>query len=1299
MDEPHIATTPAIPAVDENENKNELKSNHPVKSPVTGSAKLTLTDMWKKASSKKPKTEPKTNTEPELIVLDDEAPVARDPKSTTAPTSVKASAASKARNSSKPKGVHKPRKWSSKKVVVVRLGTIHASDGWFNNNYIFPVGYHAQTAFRSSIDLNEHVTHDCQIIGEGGQFWPKPTFRVTASDRPDEPLDGKSATACWTAVQKRINAEIESRRGKGEDLPPPPKTAIAGTEYFGFGNEGICGQIEVLDADKACTTYWEGKEAMREMNACKQVYGDQNNLIVRMMAQSGDVVGGNGGQAVSEDGESVITEDAEDVWEGEEVKFLEPKAVTVDDDAVKEMVSVMIEGVAAAMEAEDGDGDVVMREAADTVAAHVVAPPPESATPASALPASPAVPAVAVSHDKLDKPDIPAAQPSPLACAAAAADTVTTSTKKRRTFSFEAATVEAMEALYVKNSLPTKADKVKLAEEHGIEVKQIESWMGKRRKQDKDAAAGIVKTSKKKAKTSDGTGVLAVTQGEAADVDTTDAAGTVPATIQTPAAQNSEGKSRVPLPDDVLRARFGVTRAELEAEVVTLKTKGLFPPLVDLTTLVGSDPTPYSDDRLCYLAVGQSLTMTEFIATVSPMFVDATRPAEDAMRASMAVMLERKSADPVNKSIKAMDRLEWKNADGILGEGMWQWEAKNKENLDKDSGARAVAIKKRHAKVQERLRAIASVLSLTDSDVSAKIDKVDRVAAAFTKSSSMSVLIAEVENERKQEKFKEDFERLKADKKQEKERLKVEKEAEKERVKAEKEAEKQRLKAEKEAERQRIKAEKRAKKEQKKVASKTGFKDSKTLEKTANMFKSFLGVKKNTNKPPEAEAADTEAAYAAKDTRTYYERRFLKPTSSSEISVRAAPVQISLDPVLASTPSASAFGHDELVNEFRASMKAAGARYMAEQADLKIRCLGLPPSWARKADAIEVAEQTMQQLTSNGLTPDNIQTYRRKFIYVKDPYTVRPPFYGSKKPLEGNAFGPRHFFGKHPSLDYEIMSDEDWEEEPEGSSLSQDDAMSEDEADASNEDENSFCVGDGYLSADEGIKSDDDGVIAMDDADMCLIRSSKAEGAKGRRPDLAPYLEKSRRSGKPFVLVRDSVAAEANHGACYRGDTALCASLEMEILLPGARLEVPDLDEDKMRAAQTKDKKPKASTQAGAEDNADKMEKEKEKPTYDDLLPDLTAYILANAAATKPQLIDGFVARHSGRKLTKKWVDKSISALATRSGKAWKLKPATDTQGLPDGGVTPMCTIRAPMTVKPVATSVIDLLAKGEAEK
>lgn len=55
--------------------------------------------------------------------------------------------------------------------------------------------------------------HTCCILGAGGLHWPCPTFRVLASDRPDEPLDAKSPTGAWNAALSRINAEIEARYG------------------------------------------------------------------------------------------------------------------------------------------------------------------------------------------------------------------------------------------------------------------------------------------------------------------------------------------------------------------------------------------------------------------------------------------------------------------------------------------------------------------------------------------------------------------------------------------------------------------------------------------------------------------------------------------------------------------------------------------------------------------------------------------------------------------------------------------------------------------------------------------------------------------------------------------------------------------------------------------------------------------------------------------------------------------------------------------------------------------------------
>jgi hypothetical protein len=50
------------------------------------------------------------------------------------------------------------------------------------------------------------------------------------------------------------------RRALGEDIPPPPKTAIAGPEYFGLTHPAIVEQLESLDPERTCTAYWAGKQ-------------------------------------------------------------------------------------------------------------------------------------------------------------------------------------------------------------------------------------------------------------------------------------------------------------------------------------------------------------------------------------------------------------------------------------------------------------------------------------------------------------------------------------------------------------------------------------------------------------------------------------------------------------------------------------------------------------------------------------------------------------------------------------------------------------------------------------------------------------------------------------------------------------------------------------------------------------------------------------------------------------------------------------------------------------------------------
>jgi len=51
------------------------------------------------------------------------------------------------------------------------------------------------------VDTDALCLHECEIVGEGGNFWPAPTFKVTARDREDEPVVAKSCTGCWSQVR------------------------------------------------------------------------------------------------------------------------------------------------------------------------------------------------------------------------------------------------------------------------------------------------------------------------------------------------------------------------------------------------------------------------------------------------------------------------------------------------------------------------------------------------------------------------------------------------------------------------------------------------------------------------------------------------------------------------------------------------------------------------------------------------------------------------------------------------------------------------------------------------------------------------------------------------------------------------------------------------------------------------------------------------------------------------------------------------------------------------------------------
>uniref|UniRef100_A0A5B6YTU5 Putative chromatin assembly factor 1 subunit FAS1 n=1 Tax=Davidia involucrata TaxID=16924 RepID=A0A5B6YTU5_DAVIN len=107
------------------------------------------------------------------------------------------------------------------------------------------------------------------------------------------------------------------------------------------------------------------------------------------------------------------------------------------------------------------------------------------------------------------------------------------------------------------------------------------------------------------------------------------------------------------------------------------------------------------------------------------------------------------------------------------------------------------------------------------------------------------------------------------------------------------------------------------------------------------------------------------------------------------------------------------------------------------------------------------------------------QKFNRSKQLLQFDKSHRPAFYGIW-PKTSQVVGPRHPSEKDPELDYDIDSDEEWEEEEPGESLSDCDKDDEEEsleegytkADDEDESEDGFFVPDGYLSENEGVQVD-----------------------------------------------------------------------------------------------------------------------------------------------------------------------------------------------------------------------------------
>lgn len=157
----------------------------------------------------------------------------------------------------------------------------------------------------------------------------------------------------------------------------------------------------------------------------------------------------------------------------------------------------------------------------------------------------------------------------------------------------------------------------------------------------------------------------------------------------------------------------------------------------------------------------------------------------------------------------------------------------------------------------------------------------------------------------------------------------------------------------------------------------------------------------------------------------------------------------------------------------------------------------------------------------------SIPLLRRKLLQFDK--SNRPAYYGTWR-KHSDVVGPRHPFKKDPNLDYDVDSDEEWEEEEPGESLSDCDKDTEEERledeklkiDDEEESDDDFIVPDGYLSESEGVQVDNMHKI---ERDVKISTCCKTEfgGEEIRTVQHQKYLEtlteQALRKGHPLIIL------------------------------------------------------------------------------------------------------------------------------------------------------------------------------------
>ncbi|KAH6812706.1 Plant stearoyl-acyl-carrier-protein desaturase family protein [Perilla frutescens var. frutescens] len=457
---------------------------------------------------------------------------------------------------------------------------------------------------------------------------------------------------------------------------------------------------------------------------------------------------------------------------------------------------------------------------------------------------------------------------------------------------------------------------------------------------------------------------------------------------------------------------------------------------------------------------------------------------------------------------------------------LWCWETRDLKLIPK---LERVSVKVRRTcrrKIQERITAVTAMVSALEKSedhpnyrhdlvkASEKLGKVLNEADIRLLMENMSqkngaeMAVKEAKKEEKMlikqmEKNKQEMEKAKKKRDRELQREMLQSEKEQKRLRSETEKEeKRREKEEYEMQKQQKRQQEEAEKDQKRKSKEEAeLKKQLALQKQASLMEQFLKRKKSASSQNESPSNKAITSISSPD---LVEKESETVTANMD-SVLVGNAEVEAEAIWKShLNSWHCIGHS-----IRSKRNVHWSLRQKPKTEL-VKELKLTINSEITCDEDQVEEKNVDglidpnidgrqsQISTDRPLPD-CQKRIRSMQLLQFDKSHRPAFYGVW-PRKSQVIGARHPFAKDQDIDYEIDSDEEWEEEEPGESLSDCEKDEEDESteeqqkvDDEDESEDEFFVPDGYLSENEGVQTDEMESDELDHQEASNLPNSKVQ--------------------------------------------------------------------------------------------------------------------------------------------------------------------------------------------------------------